>query len=53
LHRVQQLDYTPTVAGRQCGSLRHAASQPVQIDRDVSPPLYYCVDEFDLTSDPI
>ncbi|WP_223690109.1 DUF3168 domain-containing protein [Leifsonia poae] len=50
---AQLLDYTPTVVGRQCGRLRHAASQPVQVDTDVKPPLYYCVDQFDLTSDPI
>lgn len=50
---AQLLDFTPTVANRQCGRLRHAASQPVQKDSDVTPALYYCVDQFDLTSDPI
>lgn len=50
---AQLLDYVPTVAGRVSGRLRHAASQPVQLDTDVSPALYYCVDQFDLTTDPI
>lgn len=49
---AQLLDYVPTVEGRQCSRLRHAGSQPVQQDFDV-PDLYYCVDQFDLTSDPI
>jgi len=46
------LDWTPTVEGRRCRRVRHASSQPVQYDTDVSPPLYYCVDEFDVTSTP-
>lgn len=47
---AQWLDWTPTVAGRVCRRVRHSSSQPVQLDADVSPPLYYCVDEFDVTS---
>lgn len=49
---AQLLDYTPTVTGRLCGRLRHAASQPVQLDTDGGTNLYYCVDEFDITTDP-
>lgn len=49
---AQLLDFTPTVAGRLCGRLRHAASQPVQQDPDI-PDLYFCVDEFDVSSDPV
>jgi hypothetical protein len=49
---AQLLDFTPTVPARLCGRLRHAASQPVQQDPDI-PNLYFAVDQFDLTSDPI
>jgi hypothetical protein len=49
---AQLLDYTPTVTGRRARRIRHAVSQPVQEDRDVTPWIYYCVDQFDLTSEP-
>lgn len=46
------LGYTPNVPARACWRIRHVSSQPVQLDQDVNPPLYYCVDVFNLTSDP-
>jgi hypothetical protein len=48
----QLLNARLSVAGRRCWPLRHPASQPVQIDRDVTPALWYGVDQFDLVSDP-
>lgn len=49
---AQLLGHTPTVTDRQCRRIRHAASQPVQADRDVTPWIWFCADQFDLTSDP-
>jgi hypothetical protein len=49
---AQLLDYRPIVAGRDCRRLRHVSSVPVDLDTDVSPPLYFSVDQFDLTSSP-
>lgn len=46
------LDRVLVVPGRVCRRVRHASSQPVQLDTDVTPPLFYCVDEFDVTSTP-
>jgi len=49
---AQLLDFRPTVPGRSCWRVRHEASQPLQVDRDVDPWLWFCVDVFDLTSVP-
>jgi hypothetical protein len=49
---AQLLDYRPTVTGRDCRRLRHVSSVPVDLDTDTTPPLYYSVDQFDLTSSP-
>lgn len=49
---TQLLGFTPTVAGRRCRRIRHAVSRPVEADKDLSPWLWFCVDEFDLTSEP-
>lgn len=49
---AQLLDYTPTISGRSCRRIRHAASRPVALDEGVSPPMYFCVDVFDLSSTP-
>lgn len=49
---AQLLDWTPTVVGRNCRRIRHAVSRPVDMDKSVSPVLYYAVDVFDLTSAP-
>lgn len=49
---AQLLDFTPNVPERICGRLRHVSTQPVQMDDDSTPALFYCVDEFDLTTDP-
>jgi hypothetical protein len=49
---TQLLDWTPSVAGRVCRRMRHEASEPVQIDADVTPPLFYAVDVFEVTSSP-
>lgn len=49
---AQLLGFIPTVSGRRCWPIRHAISRPAQKDTDPNPPLWYCVDEFDLTSDP-
>jgi len=49
---LQLLGFTPNVPSRECRRIRHVNSQPIQLDRDVSPPIYYCVDQFELTSDP-
>jgi hypothetical protein len=50
---AQLLNFTPMVAGRTCSWLRHTASMPTQLDDTVSPPLYFSVDEFSFTSDPV
>jgi hypothetical protein len=48
-HVLEQLiDFRPTVDGWSFQRLKHAASRPAQIDRDVNPPLAYLVDQFDL-----
>lgn len=50
---AQLLGFTPTVANRYCRRIRHVNSQPVQLDQDVSPPLYWCADTFSFTSSPL
>jgi len=49
---AQLLDFTLTVSGRSVRRIRHTYSRPVDIDKDVSPPLWYFVDEFEFTSSP-
>jgi hypothetical protein len=41
-----------TVPGRKCHRVRSIDSQPVELDRDVTPPLFYSTDVFELVSDP-
>jgi len=43
------LDWTPTVDGLSFRRVTHEASLPLARDDDTSPPLFYQVDEFDLT----
>lgn len=50
---AQLLNYKLQVPGRDCSLLRHSASIPVGSDDQVSPSLYYGVDEFSFTSDPV
>jgi hypothetical protein len=45
---AQLVDFTPTIDGVRCRRISPEASQPMQRDDDISPPLYYSVDEFDL-----
>jgi len=49
--RVQSklVDWTPVVAGFSCRRLQHDGSQPIEIDTDVSPPLYYIASSYGLT----
>jgi len=49
---AQTLDHVLIVEGRVCRRLIHTNSQPTAIDRDISPPLWYAVDQFDVTSSP-
>lgn len=49
----QLLNWRPTIAGYGCSRMIHRASQPIQLDDTIRPPLFYCVDQFDLTSNPI
>jgi hypothetical protein len=41
-----------TVPGRRCRRVRSIDSQPVELDRDITPPLFYSTDVFELVSDP-
>lgn len=47
---TQLLDWTPEVAGFQPHRLRHTATLPVERDPDGRPTVYYCTDEFTLTT---
>ena len=38
------LDVVPQIAGWSCRPVRFVTSQPLQMDRDTSPPLFYMVD---------
>lgn len=51
VHR-QLIGWRPAVDGYRCSRMVHRASQPTQLDDTVRPPLYFCVDQFDLTSSP-
>jgi len=48
--RAQLLDTVLQVDGHRCWPIRHPAGQPMQDDTDLNPPLYYLVDEWELTS---
>lgn len=50
--QAQVIDYVLSVPGRNCRRVRHESSQPTQLDQDITPELYYCVDEYTVTSDP-
>lgn len=50
--RAQLVNWIPTVPGRQCGRLQHPVSRPIAVDRDGERPLWFAVDQFDLTSSP-
>lgn len=49
--RVQSklVDWTPTITGFVCRRLQHDGSQPIEIDTDVSPPLYYIASSYGMT----
>ena len=49
---AQLFDWRPVIPGRTCWRARHVGGQAMQIDRDVSPPLWFVVDEFELRSTP-
>lgn len=49
---AQLLGHVLQVPGFRCRRVRHEASQPTQIDRDIDPPLFYAVDVFEFTSEP-
>lgn len=42
--------WRPTITGRTCRGIRHGGSDPARPDRDVSPPIYYADDDYDLIS---
>lgn len=48
----QLADWTPVVEGRTCYPLVHAVSQPIFSDPDADPPVWYGVDQYDLSSLP-
>jgi len=51
---AQLLNFTPAVEGRSCTRLEHVPStMPTQLDDTVDPGLYFNVDEFSFTSDPV
>lgn len=50
--RAQLLNFKPTVEGRTCTRLQHPVSRPITDDKDSNPPLWYAVDQYDLTSFP-
>jgi hypothetical protein len=49
---TQLVDWTPAVDGFRCRRLRHTLTVPVQRDPDGLPPVFFCVDEFTLTTQP-
>lgn len=50
---AQLLNYKLVVAGRDCSLLRHTASIPISSDDVIGASLFYGVDEFSFTSDPV
>lgn len=49
---AQLVGATLTIEGRSCRPIRHTGSDPLQPDDSISPPIYYCDDEYTLNSDP-
>lgn len=49
---AQLLDHIPTVTGRRCFRIKPAGSQPVTLDRDVTPPKHIAISRFVLRSIP-
>jgi hypothetical protein len=49
---AKTLDVAPSVTGWRCGQIRFITSQPLAIDRDVNPALWYCVDVLAFTAQP-
>lgn len=49
---AQLLDYIPTIPGRRCMRIKPAGSQPVTLDRDVTPPKHIAISRFVLRSIP-
>lgn len=52
--RVQDalLDRRPAIAGRTCWPITQEGSDPIRLDRDVNPHVYYAVDLYNLSSVP-
>lgn len=42
----------PAVPGRSCSRVNASGGQPIEQDRDTTPPLFYAVDEWTFWSDP-
>lgn len=49
---AQLLQFKPTIPGRRCFRMEPAGSQPVTLDRDVTPPKHIAVNRFVLRSIP-
>lgn len=49
----QLLNWRPVIDGYSCSRMLHRVSQPIQFDDVVRPPLFFGIDQFDLTSNPI
>lgn len=49
---AQLIQFKPTVPGRRCFRMEPAGSQPVTLDRDVTPPKHIAVNRFVLRSIP-
>lgn len=50
---AQVLDKTPAVTGWNSRRVRHITSQPMGLDKDPSPPMFYAVDVFAFSSEPL
>lgn len=51
--QAQLIDWTPTVSGQICRRVRMTDSQFIQLDTDVTPPLYYIASTYGLTAESI
>jgi len=49
---TQLIDWTPDIPGYAPRRMRHTATVPTTRDPDGRPPVYYCTDEFTLTTQP-
>lgn len=49
---ARTLDLTPEVTGWRCGRVQFVTSRPIEVDRDVPPPLWYTVDVLTFTAQP-